>query len=102
MTRLHELTRVMRSKNAGPFLVTVDAFFLDRDAYERARASGAFTPERVAALYGRGTDDVRGVHWDPESLGLKVTLLKRPSANQPGCADVFGAHQHLPIAYAEV
>lgn len=100
--KLHEIATVVRSKNAGPFLVSVDIFFADRDGYDRVRASGLLEPESVAGLYGRGTDDVVGVFWVPAALGAKVTMRKRPSANDPFCGDLFGSHQHVPLAYAEV
>ena len=100
--KLHELATVVRSKNAGPFLVTIDIFFTDPEAYDRTRASGVLEPESVARLYGLAVDDVKGAFWEPDALGAKVTLRKRPSINDLGCSDVFGSHQHVPIAYAEI
>jgi len=100
--KLHELASVVRSKNAGPFLVTIDIFFTDHDAFERVRASGLLEPESVASLYGRDIADVVGVFWEPTAFGAKVTLRKRPSVNDLSCSDVFGSHQHVPIAYAEI
>jgi hypothetical protein len=100
--KLHELASVVRSKNAGPFLVTVDIFFADHGAFERVRSSGLLEPESVASLYGRDVTDVHGVFWEPDALGAKVTLRKRPSVNDLFCSDLFGSHQHVPIAYAEI
>jgi hypothetical protein len=100
--KLHELASVVRSKNAGPFLVTVDIFFADRDAFDIVRASGLLEPESVASLYGRELADVLGVFWEPDALGAKVTIRKRPSVNDLFCDDLFGSHQHVPIAYAEI
>jgi Domain of unknown function (DUF4387) len=100
--KLHELASVVRSKNAGPFLVTVDIFFADRGAFDRVRSSGLLEPESVASLYGRDVTDVYGVFWEPDALGAKVTLRKRPSVNDLLCSDLFGSHQHVPIAYAEI
>lgn len=100
--KLHELASVVRSKNAGPFLVTVDIFFADQDSFERVRSSGLLERESVARLYGRDPDDIVGVFWEPTALGAKVTMRKRPSVNDLFCSDLFGSHQHVPIAYAEV
>jgi len=100
--KLHELASVVRSKNAGPFLITIDVFFPDRDAYERVRASGVLEPESVARLYGRPVEDVVGAFWEPNALGAKVTFRKQPSINDLSCGDLFGSHQHVPIAYAEI
>ena len=100
--KLHELASVVRSKNAGPFLITIDVFFPDQESYDRARSSGVLEPESVALLYGIALDDVVGAFWEPRALGAKVTIRKRPSVNDLACDDLFGAHQHVPIAYAEV
>ena len=100
--KLRELVSVVRSKNAGPFLITIDLFFLDGEAFERVRRSGLLEPESIAELYGRPVEDVVGTFWEPQALGAKVTLRKRPSGNQLGCGDLFGSHQHVPLAYADV
>jgi Domain of unknown function (DUF4387) len=100
--KLHELATVVRSKNAGPFLVTVDVFFAERDAFDRVRASGVLEPASIAGLYGVPRADVVGAFWEPAALGAKVTLRKRPSVNDLSCGDLFGSHQHVPIAYAEI
>jgi hypothetical protein len=100
--KLHELASVVRTKNAGPFLVTIDIFFAEREAFDRVRASGLLEPASVANLYGREVEDVVGVFWEPVPLGVKVTIRKRPSVNSLFCDDLFGSHQHVPIAYAEI
>jgi hypothetical protein len=100
--KLHELASVVRSKNAGPFLVTIDLFFSERGSFDRVRASGVLEPASVARLYGVPVEDVVGSFWEPAALGAKVTMRKRPSVNDLGCSDLFGSHQHVPIAYAEI
>ena len=37
MATLGELAKLVRSKNAGPFWLTIDIMFDDADAYRRAR-----------------------------------------------------------------
>ena len=53
---LSELARVVRSKNAGPTLLTIDVLFADEDAFVRGRAG--LTVEAVAGRYGRAVSDV--------------------------------------------
>jgi hypothetical protein len=100
--KLHELATVVRSKNAGPFLITVDIFFADRETYDRVKGSGLLEPSSVAKLYGIGVDEIVGSFWEPIALGAKVTFRKRPSVNDVACGDLFGAHQHVPLAFADV
>ncbi len=94
---LGELAAFMTSKNAGPFLVTIDVVFASRDDYERIRDAGLLTPERVAALYRRDVSDVVGIyHFDP-AKALKVTLRRAVPSGSPGDTDVYGAQQHVPL-----
>ena len=100
--RLHELATVVRSKNAGPFLVTIDLFFPDQASFDTVQRSGVLDVQSIAALYGLPVDDVVGSFWEPRALGAKVTIRKRPSVNDLFCGDLFGSHQHIPLAYAEI
>ena len=56
MPRLGEIATKVRSKNAGPFTLTIDIFFADADSFARVRQS--LSTDRVAALY----------HADPATL----------------------------------
>lgn len=91
------LARLIRSKNAGPFQLTVDFLFTDRAAYERVVRSEAVTSEVVAELYGIPRERVRGVHAWASALALKVTLDRDVSAGAPGDLDCYGAQQHAPL-----
>ena len=52
MPRLREVCRYVRSKNAGPFWVTVDLFFDGADSYSQYHADPAISAESIAAIYG--------------------------------------------------
>jgi hypothetical protein len=100
--RLYDSAVIIRSKNAGPFTVTIDIFFDDPAAFGVARSSALLTPAGVAATYGVPVDAVKGVYWDERILGAKVSLLRWSSSSDPFCADLFGAHLHTPLAAAEL
>jgi hypothetical protein len=51
MTKLAELASLVRSKNAGSFVLTFHVLFDDRDKYMRVKRSGVLNPESFAALY---------------------------------------------------
>ncbi len=52
MATIKDVCRHVRSKNAGPFWVTVDLFFDGEESFERYRDSAALGPELFARLYG--------------------------------------------------
>jgi hypothetical protein len=100
--RLYDAAAIIRSKNAGPFAVTIDLFFADAANYRQARSSALLTPAGVAAAYGVDESTVKGVWWDDRIQAAKVSLQRWSSSSDPFCSDLFGAHLHTPLAAAEL
>lgn len=95
-TALTTLAPVIRSKNAGPTLLTLDLFFRDADAYDQAVVSTALSTQAVADLYGQPQQDV--LRFDlPDILAIKFSLPRAVCAGSPGDGDVYGAQQHGPL-----
>ena len=100
--RLYDAAQVIRSKNAGPFTLTIDLVFADQAAMEQVLASENFTPAQIAALYGVDASAVRICPFAAIRT-IKVTM-PRPdgSSGAPGDRDVYGCQQHFPLADLEV
>jgi hypothetical protein len=96
--RLYDCADIIRSKNAGPFAVTVDLFFGDDERYSLARSSQLLTPAGVAAAYSVEESAVKGVWWDDRIRAAKVSVVRWSSSSDPFCTDLFGAHLHTPLA----
>ena len=95
--RVRDLAAVVRSKNAGPFRLTVDILFRDAATYRRVKASRAITPELIAQLYGLRPDQITDfVEFDP-GLAIKATFPRPVSSGTVGDTDVYGAQQHAPL-----
>ena len=58
MPRLEEVCSLIRSKNAGPFMITVDMFFHDQESFDLYVNSRALQPEGIAPLFGVRPDQV--------------------------------------------
>jgi len=94
---LRELARVVRSKNAGPFELTLDVLFGDESLYRRIREARVFAAQSIAALYGVPIAAVlKVVHYDP-ALAVKATLARPLPSGALGESDVYGAQQHAPL-----
>lgn len=52
MTVLHELASYIRSKNAGPFWVTLDLFFDELENFKRVCAAPQLSERTMAELFG--------------------------------------------------
>jgi hypothetical protein len=95
---LRDIAKVLRSKNAGPFKVTIDIFFANEEDFDLVESSGVLHADAVADAYGLRLDEVSGPYFQRAALGAKVTIIKRSSAQNPFCSDLLGASQHIPIA----
>ena len=74
MPELGALAEKVRSKNAGPFWLTVDIFCGSAEAY--ARVSQGLSTERVAALFGVPTQVMK--RFDIPALSVVKFSLPRP------------------------
>ncbi|OUN01468.1 MAG: acyl-CoA synthetase [Firmicutes bacterium ZCTH02-B6] len=102
MVRLGDVTSTVRSKNAGPDCITFDIIFKDADVYERVKASGALTPERICQLYGIHPE--RLVHFtafDP-AQAFKFTIRRVRPSGSPGETDVMGSQMYAPLLDLEL
>lgn len=100
--KLGDMAHVLRSKNSGPFAVTLDILFDNRADYARAVASGALTPAAIAARYGISPADITDFACFDAALGIKITYLRAISSGAAGDRDVYGAQQHAPLMDIEI
>lgn len=99
--RLAELAGLIRSKNAGPFVVTFDVLFEDADAFERVVGSGIIDAAWVARTYGVPEHDAQVFAYRP-GLAIKVTIPRQVPSGARGDRDVFGAQQSAPLIDLDV
>ena len=91
---LHDIARIIRSKNAGPTLLTIDVLFADDNRFQTGLA--ALTPEAVAARYGRAPQGITVIAYPP-AFAVKIVMDRACTAGLPGDRDVYGAQQHGPL-----
>jgi hypothetical protein len=94
---LHRLTRIFRSKNAGPFVVTVDMFFRDEGDYFAVKELGLITRELVTARYGIPLEEVIAIHYWDAALAIKVAFRRQVGCGAINDTDCYGAQQHAPL-----
>jgi hypothetical protein len=99
--RLGESASLIRSKNAGPFVLTLDIMFSERETYNKVRDSGMLTAEVVATLYGVPLEDVDGYTCD-NALALKFSMPRRLPQGDFGDGDMHGGQQYAPLLDIEV
>ncbi len=92
--RLAALAEVIRSKNAGPFELTFDVVFTDRETFDLVRRSGIISRDMVARLYRLPLDYVLHLVFVPAARAFKATIVRPVPSGDIGDTDVYGAQQH--------
>ena len=102
--KLAEMAKVLRSKNAGPFLTTLDILFDTDEPYQKVKNSGVLTKEYMARLYSIKSEDVLGIYFVDEARGIKISIPKPVgmACGDPEGRDLFGAQQHIPLLDVEI
>jgi hypothetical protein len=98
---LADLARIVRSKNAGPGLLTIDLFFNTDADYADATQAAGLTGEAVAARYGLSANRVRIIPYPP-ARAIKITMDRLVTAGAPGDGDVYGAQQHALLLDVDI
>ncbi|MFC3077733.1 DUF4387 domain-containing protein [Phenylobacterium terrae] len=76
MARLQEVCRDLRSKNAGPFWVTIDIFFDGAESFRRYAHHPALGAEAIGKLFG--VDPALVKRFPVESLEMiKISYPRR-------------------------
>jgi hypothetical protein len=99
--KLWESASLVRSKNAGPFVLTFDIMFSDRQTYEKVRDSGVLDRAVVAAIYGVPVEDVDGYECD-NAMALKFSMPRPLHQGDFGDGDMHGGQQYAPLLDIEV
>ena len=96
MRELWEFTKLIRSKNAGPFELTFDIMFKDENCFREVMASGKLSAEFIAQLYGVDRKQVR--FWVIESLlTVKISIPRPVFSGDVEDTDVYGGQFHGPL-----
>lgn len=85
-----------RSKNAGPFWITLDLFFPDAESFERYVNASPLQAVSIGALYGVAADLVRRFEV-PELRALKITYPRHHPQGGRTERDMHGGQQYVRL-----
>lgn len=97
MPPLTEVASVIRSKNAGPYELTLDIIFKDRFWFEQALLQNLINVPLIAKLYNIAETDVLGIVAFEPANAIKATIKRPLVSGAVGETDVYGAQQHAPL-----
>ena len=101
MKKIWELAKLVRSKNAGPFVLTFDIMFDDAETYRRVKDARVLSRDVVARLYGQREEEVLFFECD-NALAIKFSIPRSVFSGDLGDSDVFGGQQYAPLLDIEV
>ncbi|MEM7407590.1 MAG: DUF4387 domain-containing protein [Pseudomonadota bacterium] len=97
MTMLCDIAEVIRSKNAGPFIVTFDILFTSQEDFDAVQSAGLITRASVCERYGVSDNELLGFEFYPFARAIKFSLRRPVSSGGPADFDCYGAQQHAPL-----
>ncbi len=101
MPRLGEVCRHVRSKNAGPFWVTVDIFFEDEQLFRRYRDSPSLGPQLFARLYSADAALVK-IRPVDELRMIKISYPRTHPQGWAGERDMHSGQQFARLLEVEM
>lgn len=101
MPKLDTVCRHIRSKNAGPFWITVDLFFRDQASFQRYSTARELQPDALAALLGVRPDQV-GCYPVPNLSVLKISYPRRDPQGGVIERDLHGGQQYVRLVDLEI
>ena len=101
MPKLHEVCHQVRSKNAGPFWVTMDFTFPDRENFDKYANARAFQPTTVCERLDVDSAMVK-VFRLPDLLVVKVSYPRREPQGGMIERDMHGGQQYVRLLDLEM
>lgn len=101
MRKLGDMARLIRSKNAGPFMLTFDVMSDGEESYRKVIDARVLTKSSFAAIHGVPEEDVIFFEHDA-AKAIKISIPRPYVQCDPGDGDVYGGQQHGPLVDLDV
>ncbi len=95
--KLRDIASVIRSKNAGPYELTLDVLLQSDEMFKKLQEANVINKCSIAKLYGLPEEDVLSIVYFPNARAIKATLVRPMPSGAMGERDVYGAQQHAPL-----
>lgn len=96
MKTLFEMCSLIRSKNAGPFVLTFDFMLASEKDYLLVKRARPLHPEMLSQLYGVPADRITVVYHD-SALAIKASMPRPVYQCDVGDSDCYGGQQYIPL-----
>jgi DnaJ-class molecular chaperone len=98
---LGSLSKLIRSKNAGPFELTIDIMFDEEKNYRRVKESNIISSDLISKLYNISNEKIRITNFDA-AYSIKITIPRPTISGSSDDTDVYGGQQYGPLVELEI
>ena len=98
--KLRDVASIIRSKNAGPYELTLDIMFKDFAMYQKIKQAGVVNKGYISRLYGISEDNILDIIGFEPAAAIKITMIRPTVSGNVGDTDIYGAQQHAPLLEA--
>lgn len=96
MGKLIDYCTLIRSKNAGPFVLTFDFMFKDLDSFRKVEQAGVITKEYFSELFHVDVAHITLV-FHQHALAAKVSIPRPHFQGELEDSDGYGGQQYAPL-----
>ena len=101
MTKLRDVCQHIRSKQAGPFWVTIDIWFDSQDSFQRHKDSPGLGPQALQKLFGTDPSLVKSIAV-PEFHLVKVSYPRATPQGGMVERDMHSGQQYVRLLDADL
>ena len=101
MIKLVDITNIIRSKNSGPYELTIDIMFKSIEDFENVCNKKVINEDLICKLYKINKEDIINIIEFKPASAIKITIKRPIASGDLGESDVYGAQQHAPLLSVE-
>lgn len=101
MAKLGELAKILRSKNAKPFVLTFDIMFPDKTIYDKVVATKVLTAEFFGKLFNTPKEKIQIYFYDIV-YAIKITMPRPFVQGDIEDGDNYAGQQYGPLVLLDI
>ena len=99
--KFYKLAKMIRSKDNGPFEISIDILFGDHETYEKVIATGFVTPELMCEIYQVPKEKMQYYEL-PLANAIKFSFPRKYPSGDFHDTDIYGCQFHTPVVNLDI
>jgi len=96
-TTIGTIAKYVRSKNAGPFWVTIDIFFDDMNSYNKVKNSPNVNRAAFAKMFNTSKENSK-IYYLPDIQVIKISVPRNIPQGGPTEYDMHAGQQYIDVS----